>query len=55
MEDREEIKGQWREKVTRNLGPDAPRMFEEELRSAGIRDFDIDQSDDTGLWIIIRK
>lgn len=45
----------WREWVAKRLSPDAPAEFEKELRSAGIEDFEIDRSDDKGLWIIIRK
>jgi len=55
MEARPEDNGQWRERMAKNLGADAPRQFEEALRSAGIPDFEIDNSDDRGLWVIIRK
>jgi len=55
MEDRSHDGPPWREWVAKRLGPDAPAEFEKELRSAGIEDFEIDRSDDKGLWIIIRK
>lgn len=47
--------GQWRERVSKNLGPQAPRLFEEELRCAGIPVFRVEQSEEMGLWIIMRK
>ena len=55
MEARPGDNGKWREKVARNLGPQAPRAFEEELRRAGIPDFRVEQSEAAGLWIIVRK
>lgn len=55
MEARSGDNGQWREKVARNLGPQAPRAFEDELRCAGIPDFRVEQSEAAGLWIIVRK
>lgn len=55
MEARSGEDGQWREKVARNLGPQAPRAFEEELRRAGIPDFRVERSEERGLWIIMEK
>lgn len=55
MEGRSHDGPPWRKWVAKRLGPDAPAEFEKELRSAGIEDFEIDRSDDKGLWIIIRK
>jgi ubiquinone/menaquinone biosynthesis C-methylase UbiE len=55
MQDRSHDGPPWKEVIAKRLGPDAPGEFEEELRSAGIADFEIDRSDDKGLWIIIRK
>lgn len=55
MEGRSQDGPPWREWVAKRLGPEAPGEFEKELRSAGIEDFEIDRSEDKGLWIIIRK
>ena len=42
-------------KVHSNLGPDARKQFEATLTAVGIDDFSIVQSDDIGLWFILRK
>lgn len=55
MEGRSQDGPPWREWVAKRLGPEAPGEFEKELLSAGIEDFEIDRSEDKGLWIIIRK
>ncbi|GBC59487.1 SAM-dependent methyltransferase [Desulfonema ishimotonii] len=47
--------GRWRKKVARNLGPHAPGEFEAALQAAGIPDFEISHSEETGLWAIFRK
>jgi ubiquinone/menaquinone biosynthesis C-methylase UbiE len=42
-------------KISERLGPDAADRFRETLKMTPVRDFTITQSNDKGLWIIIRK
>ncbi len=53
--DPDNIKGDFRNKIKRNLGPESRERFEKALQRSGIGNYSIVQNEDIGLWIQIRK
>jgi ubiquinone/menaquinone biosynthesis C-methylase UbiE len=47
--------GPFSDKVRRNLGPETRNRFVTALETAGIASYTILQSDDIGLWLVMRK
>lgn len=47
--------GPFGDKVRRNLGPETRNRFVTALETAGIDSYSILQSDDIGLWVVMRK
>ncbi len=55
MEARDKEPGQWRAKLKRNLSTETAQTYESALREAGVTDFGIELSEETGFWITIGK
>ena len=55
MEARDKEPGQWRAKLKRNLSTETGQTYESALREAGVTDFGIELSEETGFWITIGK
>ena len=46
---------QWRNMVKRNMGPEMRQKFQDALRDAAIPNYELMQSPEVGMWIIINK
>jgi ubiquinone/menaquinone biosynthesis C-methylase UbiE len=55
MASRGKSTGPFGDKVRRNLGPETRNRFVTALETAGIDSYSILQSDDIGLWLVMRK
>ena len=55
MTERSQGKGDFKEKVRRNLGSETRARFEAALKTAGIEDASVLHNEEIGLWMVIRK
>ena len=55
MEARNKGAGNWRKKVSRNLGEETHERFEKALSSACITAYDIIRNQEVGIWVVFQK